>query len=74
MGEFTPHTRHLHATGNPDVLLDGTWTFAADVVGGYTAHPQMVVAILDAYTRGLIARQEPYDRKAMMAVLATGGV
>ena len=59
------------------MLLEGTWQFASEVIGGYSIQPanvETVISLLDAYTRGLLVRQEPYNRDSMLAVLATGGV
>jgi hypothetical protein len=75
LGTVSAHTRHLHATGNPDVLLEGTWQFASEVIGAYSIPPanvETVISLLDAYTRGLLVRQEPYSRESMRAVLASG--
>jgi len=75
LGEHPPHTRHLYMSGNPDSLMEGTWSFAGEVLGAYNIPPAnvaTVISLLDAYTRGLLARQEPYSRDAMRALLASG--
>ena len=70
LGAVDPHERHLHASGNPDKLLDNAWSTAPVVLAGRSERPEAVVAVLDQYVRGLLTSRTPHSRAALVACLA----
>lgn len=62
--------RYLTASGQPDVLLDGTWDFALKVLEPLHPRPAAVVSVLDLYVRGLLTAQVAHTREALCAALA----
>ena len=54
----------LDATEHADLtaLLDGAWTWVADIANQFDVDPTALEATLDAYTRALLAAAQEHDR------------
>ena len=74
LGQVPAHRRHLTATGNPDVLLEGAWSFCDDVLSPLTADVAKVTTVLDMYTRGLLVQHAEHSREGLHSALSAAGV
>lgn len=70
LGEVQAGRRYLQASGSPDVLLEGTWEFAREILPKLSEQPEAVLSVLDVYVRGLLTARTEHTSEALMAALA----
>ena len=63
------HSAYLHARGDVDVLLDGAWGCATEVLKAYSEDTDEVVSTLDFYVRGLLTQQKPHSPHTLALLL-----
>jgi len=74
LGDVPAHSRYMYASGNPDSLLDGTWSFADMALDGLTPDTAFTTAALDSYVRYLLNNKTQHSRELMFASLLAAGV
>jgi hypothetical protein len=62
-------TVYLHFTGDPDVMLAGSWDCAEKVLADYDVDVHSTVQTLDFYVRGLLSQQRPHSKETMKRLL-----
>lgn len=76
LDQVPAHRRYLHAAGDlqPTALLEGSWTFAEDILGNYTPKALAACVVVDTYVRYLLEERKAHSIQALIASLLAAGL